>query len=335
MRIFPLANWPTTRYLSVIMTWRRRFCFTGIATVVFVIAGGLSTVAEQIIVVTQAVENPFPRRMMPYGVGPRANGEAVTPAPGQLSTPSFLPDAILAWNKTTNEVTVEAGAMLARFTFIFTNVSSVPITINTSSASCGCTTANLPDLPKAVQPREHVEFQVQMNVGGKRGMVEKTVTISTDKGDQVLHVVTIIKPDNAPMSGEDRSQNLQIAQADRQAVFREDCARCHAEPARSKMGKDLFAATCAVCHESEHRASMVPNLHALPHETDAAFWLAWITYGKPGSLMPAFSQNQGGILSSEQMTSLVDYLVEAVPNKPAASFTKATGAAADGKNSLH
>jgi hypothetical protein len=35
------------------------------------------------------------------------------------------------------------------------------------------------------------------------------------------------------------------------------------------------------------------------------------------------------------MTSLVDYLVEAVPNKPAASFTKATGAAADGKNSLH
>ena len=60
----------------------------------------------------------------------------------------------------------------------------------------------------------------------------------------------------------------------------------------------------------------------LPVETSAAFWSTWITYGKPNTLMPAFSQSQGGILTQEQITSLVDYLVEAIPPKPAQPVRK-------------
>src|SRR5262249_32802897 len=76
-----------------------------------------------------------------------------------------------------------------------------------------------------------------------------------------------------------------------------------------------------VCHESAHRASMVPNLHALPHETNAEYWKNWITQGKAGTLMPAFSQAQGGILTDSQIDSLVSFLKAAIPSHPATAQT--------------
>ena len=98
-----------------------------------------------------------------------------------------------------------------------------------------------------------------------------------------------------------------------------DCARCHVEPVIGKMGKDLFTAACGICHEGEHRATMVPDLHALPHETNAEFWKTWTAHGKIGSLMPAFAQTDGGPLSDQQIASLTDYLVKAIPSKPGAT----------------
>jgi mono/diheme cytochrome c family protein len=110
---------------------------------------------------------------------------------------------------------------------------------------------------------------------------------------------------------------MQIAVADRQAVFKGDCARCHADPGSGKQGRGLYLSVCGVCHEAEHRASMVPNLRALPHPTDADHWSNWIRHGKAGTLMPAFSPTEGGPLSEEQITSLVKYLTENIPSRPA------------------
>jgi len=252
----------------------------------------------------------MPARNVPYGMGARAG--AVTPtAPATASL-----ESVLAWNTTTNELEFAADTAVGRFNFSLTNISTAPVTLTGVGTSCGCTAARLPNLPITVQPQASISFEVDMNISGKHGIVEKTVTLSTDKGIQQLYVISNIKPAANAMSDTDRRQNLEMAVADRQAIFRDDCARCHVEPTQKKTGKELFMAACGICHEAEHRATMVPDLHNLPVETSAAFWSTWITYGKPNTLMAAFAQSQGGILTQDQITSLVDYLVEAIPPKP-------------------
>jgi len=179
--------------------------------------------------------------------------------------------------------------------------------------------AQLPTLPWKVVSGTNGQIPITMNLAGKGGVVFKTITVNTDRGWKVLTVkTTILPPPATAMTVADRERNTQLAKADRQAVFKDDCARCHVEPAIGKMGKELFTAACGICHEGEHRATMVPDLHALPHETNAEFWKIWIAHGKVGSLMPAFAQTDGGPLSDQQIASLVDYLAKAVPSKPGA-----------------
>ncbi len=81
-----------------------------------------------------------------------------------------------------------------------------------------------------------------------------------------------------------------------------------------KYSKDLFDSVCGVCHEAEHRASMVPDLHNLKVPTNPDFWRTWITFGKPGTLMPAFAASQGGPLSDVQISSLAAYLNSTIPS---------------------
>ena len=121
------------------------------------------------------------------------------------------------------------------------------------------------------------------------------------------------------MNPNNREANQLLALGDRQAVFKGDCAKCHAEPAKGKLGVALFESVCGICHEAKHRATMVPDLRAPKTATSAEYWKAWITYGKPGSLMPAFAQSQDGILSEMQIDTLVAYLVSAIPSPPGLS----------------
>jgi mono/diheme cytochrome c family protein len=102
--------------------------------------------------------------------------------------------------------------------------------------------------------------------------------------------------------------------ADRQAVFKNDCAQCHVTPTVAKMGKELYQAGCAICHDAEHRATMVPDLHVPKVPTSPAYWTQWVTEGKAGSLMPAFAQEHGGPLNKEQIASLVNYLSTDFPH---------------------
>lgn len=224
-------------------------------------------------------------------------------------------DKLLVWDALTKEVTVTNGTPQANFVFNLTNISSGPVTILNAHASCGCTVARLPQEPWVLPPGTNSELHVTMNLAGKMGEVTKTITINTDSGIQMLFVKSRILPAPAPQMG-DRVANQKLALTDRQAVFKGDCAVCHTEPTRNKMGLALYASACGVCHEAEHRASMVPNLHALPEPTNTEFWRNWITNGKEGTLMPAFSDKKGGILSDAQIESLVSYLNATIPSKP-------------------
>ncbi len=232
-------------------------------------------------------------------------------------------DGLISWDSERKEVTVPSGTPQAQFTFNLTNISKEAIIINSVSTSCGCTVAQLPQTPWHIVPGTNGQISATMNLAGKSGTVVKTLTVNSDKGPKVLFVQsTILPPPATPvaMTDMDREANQKRALADRQGVFKADCASCHAAPAKDKLGQPLYVAVCGICHEAEHRATMVSDLHKLPYETTPAIWRNWITHGKPGTLMPAFAMAEEGILTDEQITSLVDYLVIAIPSRPGAAL---------------
>jgi mono/diheme cytochrome c family protein len=142
------------------------------------------------------------------------------------------------------------------------------------------------------------------------------VDISTDKGTKTLTLkITNLPPVTPVMSEADRARALAVAKTNRQAVFQGECAVCHVRRGAGKYNQALYAADCAICHESKSRAAMVPDLHAIKTPTNGEFWRTWITHGKPGSLMPAFSTADGGPLSDMQIASLVTYLNQAIPSQ--------------------
>lgn len=208
----------------------------------------------------------------------------------------------LSWDALAKTHQAEPGEALAHFVFSVTNVSSTTVVINAVRTSCGCTVAKLPSMPWVLAPGTNGQMEVNVDLRGKRGTISKVVSVDASGGVQLLTVnVTIPEPDP-------RENNRMMAQADRQAVFRGECATCHVQPAVGKRGPELYAAACGICHEAAHRASMVPDLHALGKPTDPAYWRSWITLGKVGSLMPSFAKVLGGPLDEEQVQSLVDHL---------------------------
>jgi mono/diheme cytochrome c family protein len=248
------------------------------------------------------------------------------PSPVQVmpAVPQPPIESFLAFDAEQKEVSVSNGTPSAQFTFDLTNISSGDVTINFVQASCGCTVAKLPSQPWKLTSKESGQFSATMQLAGTPpgGSKTKTLTVNTDKGSKVLYVKSIVLPAASGLTDMDRASNQKLAMADRQAVFKGDCVKCHVDTAKDsagmdKTGKDLYVAVCGVCHDSDHRASFVPNLHALPEPTNAEFWKNWIINGKQGTLMPAFAKSQGGILTDAQIQSLVKYLADTIPSHPA------------------
>ena len=220
---------------------------------------------------------------------------------------------VLSWDALVKEQKVHFVEAKAGFAFWVTNISSVPITIRMVHTSCGCTVAHLPKSPWVLIPGEAGKLPVDVLLVAKRGVLYKQVMIDTSVGPVMLSVIVQIIPEEGFLP-QDRAKNQILAQANRQAVFQADCARCHSKPTEGKTGPELFTAACRICHEGPTRASMVPDLRNLKKPTDTAYWRQWITQGRPGTLMPAFATTQGGPLSDAQIQSLVDYLKVAIPS---------------------
>ena len=207
-------------------------------------------------------------------------------------------------------VNVKSGEAEAKFAFAVTNISKEDAIILSVHTSCGCTAAKLPSTPWIIKPGEGGEIGVTMNLAGKFGVVTKTVTVVTSAGSIPLLVKSVL-PQDAYQNLQrvtERSRNMQIAAADRQAVFRGDCAKCHVEAGVGKKGHDLYAASCGVCHDAEHRATMVPVIRGRPGTFNGEYWANWVRNGKEGTLMPGFDTKKGGPLTEEQIESLVAYL---------------------------
>ena len=245
---------------------------------------------------------------------------AVQPAyQAQVQAPPHQPASYLAWDAERRETNVMAGQASVPFSFWVTNVSSEVVTLNSVRTSCGCTIARLPTMPWKLEPGDSGEIPVTMSTAGKMGSIEKAVMVDSTTGTKTLIVrANMPAPGSQPVAGgidPDRLKNMQMTLADRQIVFKGECAKCHAEPAENKSGEQLYVAACGICHDSVHRAAMVPDLKNLRHPTNEEHWRKWTRSGRPGSMMPAFAKTEGGPLTDEQVESLVKFLTDSITAK--------------------
>jgi mono/diheme cytochrome c family protein len=218
----------------------------------------------------------------------------------------------LVWDSIEKTLEVKPDGHEARFEFSVTNKSAEPVEILHIEPSCGCTVAELPSNPWVLAPGANGSFSAVVDYRGKHGKFSKTLNVQSSAGSQLLTVII-----NVPDTEESRrARNQQLAIADRQAVFRGECASCHVGPTAGKVGAELYTAACAICHGANNRASMVPDLMIAREERNAAYWEKWISDGKERTLMPAFAAKHFGPLSDEQIASLVEYAMTHFPRQP-------------------
>ena len=223
-----------------------------------------------------------------------------------------------AWARFWGKKVARVASMVSDTNMVTVTNSITPMSVTILSVhpSCGCTTAELPPLPWTIAPGDHGQIRLSVNIQGKSGTLYKTVNVSTDKGSKTLILrINILPPVIPQMTDAERARDLAAAKIDRQAVFHDDCARCHLNNIQGKYGKPLYDSVCAICHEAEQRATMVPDLHNLKTSTNDEFWRIWVAHGKPGSLMPAFATSDGGPLSDIQIASLAAYLNATIPSQ--------------------
>ena len=238
------------------------------------------------------------------------------PAPPQPPQPAASPAALtnLVFDAETKEYEAKLGEGIATFTFHLKNVSGVPVHVLGVHASCGCTAAKLPPMPWVIRPGTNEELSATMQLAGKPpGKTMKTLTISSTNGTKTIFVTAIIPAPPIAMTEADRQKNMELAAKDRQAIFKNDCAKCHVDKSKGLLGAKLYVEACGICHDSPIRAQMIPDLASLNHPVDANFWRTITAEGKLNSMMPAFAQEHGGPLTKEQIDSLVTYMTTDFP----------------------
>lgn len=278
-----------------------------------------------------AIVPPSPPPVVPAPVPPPAPIVLPpnSPPPTITSKPVFvpdvsrsgqpLPDGIFAWDALMKGTDVVSGSPFAHFSFSFTNITQKDVTILNVHPSCGCTTAQLPPVPWTIPAGTSGTIKLNVNLAGKFGTVFKSAKVTTDQGNKDLMLrINIQSPPPVKLTDEQIAQGIAMSKADRQAIFKGDCATCHIKDISGQYGQRLFDSVCGICHNAQNRATMVPDLSKLKVPTSREFWRTWITYGKPGSLMAAFANSQGGPLTDMQIASLAAYLSAVYPSKVAA-----------------
>lgn len=216
----------------------------------------------------------------------------------------------LVWDAMTKKYSATTNDAGHEFIFTVKNTGVSEIIITNVQPSCGCTIAKLPRTPWPLQPGEGGDVSAVVNFNELTGTFSKHLTVNSTAGSQILNLELDVPVTEASMN---RLKNREIAAADRQAVFKQDCARCHVAPAIGKMGAELYQAACGICHDSPRRAALVPALNELNKKTYPTYWRYWMVNGGK-HLMPAFSEGKGGFLTEAQIDSLAIYLDKRFPS---------------------
>lgn len=262
-----------------------------------------------------AVPRWFALAALAASLAPLGRSQVPPPPPPRVAAPAHP----LVWDDMQKVHHAKPGEERASYVFSVANRAAHAVEIMHVQPSCGCTVADLPEKPWILAPGATGSFTATLDFKGKTGRVAKTMIVESSHGNQTLTVaVEIPEPDHAT-----RVRNQELARANRQLVFQNDCASCHAAPLAGKTGAELFGVACGICHLAAERAAIVPDLHAARETRDEAYWRKWISEGKEGTLMPAFAKSRGGPLDDPQIDSLVAYLVKHFATTPTSPPTPA------------
>jgi mono/diheme cytochrome c family protein len=262
-----------------------------------------------------------------------AQTTSAIPKPAPPTAAAQMAKGELVFDAEMKQYDAKPAEMSAPFTFKLSDVGTGEVVITKVKASCGCTTAKMPQTPWHLPPGGSGQVEAQVNLAGKTGLITKTLTFSTSIGNRVVTLKVKIPPPIAgsvPMTPAERQAAMMKAAAEPMAIFKGDCAACHVQKGAKAYGEELYAADCGICHESSNRASAVPDLHALKQPTGFDYWKAIITNGKPHTMMPPFALAQGGPLTDTQIDSLASYLNRTISHNfgstkgPAASLIRTT-----------
>jgi hypothetical protein len=103
--------------------------------------------------------------------------------------PAGAPESTaLRWDADSREYALKPGETTAPFTFVVTNVSNADVTITRLHATCGCTAAKLPSMPYTLGAGSNVAINVEMQLAGKFGLIQKSVMVETSAGAKSLVV---------------------------------------------------------------------------------------------------------------------------------------------------
>jgi hypothetical protein len=109
---------------------------------------------------------------------------------------SFISPAVhagLTWETRREERTAVPGDTEASGIFRFHNSGTSPVTITSIQTSCGCTTAHLEK--RSFAPGEAGEIRAVLNLGGRTGLQEKTITVATDEQTRYTLALSITIPE--------------------------------------------------------------------------------------------------------------------------------------------
>src|SRR5580698_7433373 len=96
---------------------------------------------------------------------------------------------LLQWDREQIEVAAKEGQKLVQVAFPFRNAGDKPVTIVSVDTSCRCTSAET--AKDTYAPGEKGTLAVEMKVGGQEGMVEKSVTVTTDGAEPKPFVLSL------------------------------------------------------------------------------------------------------------------------------------------------
>ena len=212
-------------------------------------------------------------------------------------------NALLSWQNSAVDLGQIEQNTVKEDTITVTNNGSDTLSISSIKTSCGCTAALIDKTQ--IPPRDSAHLKIAFNAKGKfPGHFEKIISFYSNSRDS--DVKTLLIEGKVVMGNSPHDDVMTVS-----GVFSGNCATCHADQGANKNGAELFAADCSLCHgkRKDHRPGIDLMSTRFLHHSDKSLEKI-ISSGLRNTNMPAFSQEYGGPLSSNQIESLVKYITD-------------------------
>lgn len=210
------------------------------------------------------------------------------------------------------------------------NIGGEPLKIINVHTSCGCTLVNMKK--HMIEPGKTADLEVTMDTAMKQGVVRKAIEISSN--DPKTPKITIYLSANvlprpgSPLGKTSGGTNMGMSsllggedpamtadphatltdEGKRAKIFTGNCATCHVQQGKGKLGDELFKADCAMCHGQNGEGGVGPRLISGMWD-NPAYYQAMRQIVRNGSKthlsMPGFHQSVGGPLNDVEIESIL------------------------------